>query len=338
MRTKTRSARVAAAVAVGAAAATLATACSSNGAANASTVRIVGYSTPAPAYAALEAAFQKTSAGKGIKFSESFDSSGTQSKLVASGHPADYVTFSTEPDMTALVPKFVSSSWDKNATKGIVTDSVVVLVVRKGNPKHLTGWSDLIKPGVKIVTPDPASSGSAKWNLLAAYEQVLQNGGTPAQAQQYIAKFFQNVVSKPSSGSDAMSTFLQGTGDVLLSYEDEAIRAKAQGSKIDYVIPQQDLLIQNPAAVTTTAPKAAQSFLDFALSTKGQQIFESQGYRPAVKGTPISAVKGANDPNNPFPTPAKLATVAQMGGWNTVNSKFFDDTNGIITKIEAANS
>ena len=338
MRTNTRSARGAAVVAAVAAAATLATACSSNGGATSSTVRIVGYSTPAPAYAALETAFQKTSAGKGVKFSQSFDSSGTQSKLVASGHPADYVTFSTEPDMTRLVPKFVSPSWNKNATKGLVTKSVVVMVVRQGNPKHITGWSDLVKPGVKIVTPDPASSGSAKWNLLAAYEQVLQNGGTPAQARQYIAKLFQNVVSKPSSGSDAMSTFLQGTGDVLLSYENEAIGARAQGSKIDYIVPQQDLLIENPAAVTKTAPKAAQSFLNFVLSSKGQEIFASHGYRPAVPGTHIPTVKGANNPSNPFPTPAQLETIAQMGGWAKVDPEFFDSTNGIITKIEAANS
>lgn len=338
MNISSKSARIAALLAATAATATLAAACSSAGAGTSSTVRIVGYSTPAPAYAALEAAFEKTAAGKGVSFSQSFDSSGTQSKLVASGHPADYVTFSTEPDMTRLVPKFVANNWNSGPTKGMVTDSVVVLVVRKGNPKHITGWSDLTKPGVQIVTPDPASSGSAKWNLLAAYEQVLQNGGTPAQAQQYLAKFFQNVVSKPASGSDAMSTFLQGTGDVLLSYEDEAIRARAQGDKIDYVVPQQDLLIENPAAVTTNAPPAAKNFLKFVLSAQGQKIFAQQGYRPAVKSTQIPTVKGANDPSNPFPTPAKLATVAQMGGWDKVDSKFFDTTNGIVTKIEAANS
>jgi sulfate transport system substrate-binding protein len=340
--THTRKVRLAAVVTAGVATAALA-ACSSSGAtssggSSASAVRIVGYSTPAPAYTALEAAFNKTSAGKGVKFSSSYDSSGTQSKLVAAGHPADYVTFSTEPDMTRLVPQFVSPSWNKNATKGIVTKSVVVLVVRKGNPKHITSWSDLIKPGVKIVTPDPASSGSAKWNLLAAYEQVLQNGGTTAQANQYVAKFFKNVVSKPSSGSDAMSTFVQGTGDVLLSYEDEAIRARAEGDKVDYIVPQQDLQIENPAAVTKTAPKAAQNFLNFVLSKQGQQVFASQGFRPAVPGTKIPTVKGANDPSNPFPTPAKLETIAQMGGWAKVDPKFFGDTTGIITKIEAANS
>jgi sulfate/thiosulfate-binding protein len=335
-----KASRAAAVVAAVAATATLAAACSSSGSGSGShTVRIVGYSTPAPAYAALIKAFNKTSDGKGIGFAQSFDSSGTQSKLVQSGHPADYVTFSTGPDMTNLVPQFVSPDWDKNATKGIVTDSVVVFVVRKGNPLHIQNWSDLIKPGVKVVTPDPASSGSAKWNLLAAYEQAIQNGGTPADAASYVAKLFKNVVSKPSSGSDAMSTFVQGTGDVLLSYEDEAIRARAQGDKVDYVVPQQDLLIQNPAAVTKTAPAAAKNFLNFVLSKQGQTIFADNGFRPAVKSTPIPKnIPGVNDASNPFPTPAKLATIDQMGGWDSVNSKYFDSTNGIITKIEAANS
>lgn len=341
MSTSRATTRTAAVVAAVAATATLAAACSSSSGSGggSDTVRIVGYSTPAPAYAALIKAFNKTSEGKGVSFGQSFDSSGTQSKLVASGTAADYVTFSTEPDMTRLVPQFVSPSWNQNATKGIVTDSVVVFVVRKGNPLHIHNWSDLLKPGVKIVTPDPASSGSAKWNLLAAYEQAIQNGGTPADAANYVAKFFKNVVSKPSSGSDAMSTFVQGTGDVLLSYEDEAIRARAQGDKVDYVVPPQDLLIENPAAVTKTAPTAAKNFLNFVLSKQGQTIFAENGFRPAVKGTPIPKnIPGVNDPSNPFPTPAKLETVQQMGGWAKVDPKFFDDTNGIITKIESANS
>lgn len=337
MTASRRTVRVAAVVAASAAVASLA-ACSSGGSGSSKTVRIVGYSTPAPAYDALSKAFRQTSAGHGVKFSTSFDSSGSQSKAVDAGQPADYVTFSIEPDMTRLVPKFVAPDWDSGPTKGIVTNSVVVLVVRKGNPKHITGWNDLVKPGVKIVTPDPASSGSAKWNLLAAYEQAIQNGGSATDATNYLTRFFKNVVSKPSSGSDAMTTFVKGTGDVLLSYEDEAIRARAQGEPVDYVVPQQDLLIQNPAAVTKTAPQAAKDFLAFVFGQQGQKIFAEQGFRPAVKGTPIPTVKGANDPKNPFPTPAKLATISDLGGWDTADTKFFDDTNGIVTKIEAANS
>ncbi|MGH3373800.1 MAG: substrate-binding domain-containing protein, partial [Actinoallomurus sp.] len=139
---------------------------SANGA---STVQIVAYSVPKPAYDSLEPAFKKTNEGTGVSFSASHGASGSQSKAVDSGQPADYVGFSLEPDMTRLVPKYVASDWNSGPTKGIVSDSVVVLMVRKGNPKHIKTWSDLIKPGVKIVTPDPASSGSAKWNILAAY-------------------------------------------------------------------------------------------------------------------------------------------------------------------------
>lgn len=312
-------------------------ACTSGASADASTVRIVAYSTPQPAYDALEAAFAKTPAGKDVKFSASYDSSGSQSKAVESGQPADYVAFSLEPDMTRLVPQFVAPSWNSGPTHGIVSQSVVVLVVRKGNPLHITGWNDLTKPGVKIVTPDPASSGSAKWNILAAYQHVISDGGTPQQAEQYLTALFQNVVSKPSSGSDAMTTFTKGTGDVLLSYEDEAIRARAQGQPVDYIVPNEDLLIQNPAAVTKSSSAASREFLDYVESKPGQEIFASQGFRPALPGVHVAAVKGANDPSNPFPNPDKLSTITQMGGWSTVDDKFFGDPNGIVTKIEAAN-
>ena len=229
----------------------------------------------------------------------------------------------------------MAAGWDSGPTKGLVSDSVVVLTVRKGNPKHITGWADLIKPGIKIVSPDPASSGSAKWNILAAYTHVLADGGTEADAQTYLKSFFANVVSKPSSGSDAMSTFLNGTGDVLVSYEDEAIDARQAGQPVDYVIPAESMLIENPAAVTIGAPTAASAFLDYVESDAGQQVFASAGFRPVVAGTKVGTVKGANDPSNPFPTVQKLTTIESLGGWTAVNAKYFDKTNGIVTKIES---
>ncbi|HVU72241.1 MAG TPA: extracellular solute-binding protein [Mycobacteriales bacterium] len=299
------------------------------------TVNIVAYSVPKPAYDALTAAFQKTSAGAGVKFTSSYGASGSQSKAVLAGQKADYVAFSLEPDLTKLVPSKVDASWNSGPTKGLVSDSVVVLVVRKGNPKGIKGWADLVKPGVQIVTPDPASSGSAKWNLLAAYQQVIAQGGTADQAAQYVTALFKNVVSRADSGAKATTQFLGGTGDVLLSYENEAIGAKQNGADIDYIIPDQTVLIENPAAVTTTAPQAAKDFLSYVESADGQKIFASKGYRPVLPGVDPGTVQGANDPSNPFPTPQDLITIESLGGWKTVNDQLFGD-NGVITKIEAA--
>src|SRR6478672_1255154 len=319
-RRRLRPSRLAAAAALTSAAALAISGCSSSAAAggDSKTVNLVAFSTPKPAYDALQAAFAQTSQGKGVQFSASYDASGSQSKAVAAGHPADYVNFSTGPDMSRLVPQFVDSNWNQGSTKGIVADSVVVIVVRKGNPKHITGWDDLIKPGIQIVTPDPASSGSAKWNLLAAYEHVIAEGGTDAQAKDYLAKFFKNVVSKPSSGSDAAATFESGTGDALISYESEAITARQKGEDLEYIVPKESVLIETPAAVTKSAPQAAKDFLSYAESSAGQQIVAANGWRPALQGVNPGSVKGAMDESNPFPQVQKLTTVSQLGGWDKV--------------------
>ena len=297
-------------------------------------MNIVGFSTPKLAYGALETAFQATSAGSGVSFSESYGPSGTQEKAIAAGQPADYVALSLQSDMTKLVPKFVAPTWNSGTNAGIVSESIVVIAVRPGNPKHICGWSDLIKSGIKIVTPDPATSGSAKWNILAAYSHILQDGGTKAQAEDYLKAFFKNVVAKPDSGADATTTFLSGTGDALISYENEAIGARQAGKKLDYVIPAESFLIQNPGAVTVKAGTSASNFLEFVNSTQGQTIFSSKGFRPVTTGVTVGSVVGANDPSNPFPNPEHLETIADLGGWKSVNTQFFDPNNGIVTKIE----
>ncbi|HEX8767346.1 MAG TPA: extracellular solute-binding protein [Jatrophihabitans sp.] len=311
------------------------TGCSSSDASSGGKLSLVAYSVPKPAYEALTSAFAKTPQGKGVNWASSYGASGTQSQAVGNGQKADYVAFSLEPDLTKLVPKFVDATWNSGPTKGLVSKSVVVIAVRKGNPLHIAGWNDLTKPGVKIVTPDPGSSGSAKWNILAAYSHVLAGGGTEAQARDYLKAFFGNVVSKPNSGSNATSTFLNGTGDVLLSYENEAIAARQKGQPLDYLVPAESILIENPAAVTRTAPQAAKDFLAFVQSADGQRIFASKGYRPVIEGVTVGSVAGANDPANPFPTVAKLQTIADLGGWSAVNKKYFDKNTGIVTTIMA---
>ncbi len=334
MSNMSRRRRAAAVTTAALAAAVGLSACSSSSGGSGKSVAIVAFSVPKPAYDALESAFEKTSAGKGVTFSQSYGPSGTQSKAVAAGQKADYVGLSLEPDMAKLVPQFIDSGWSAGKTKGIVSSSVVVIAVRKGNPKHITGWDDLVSSDVKIVTPDPASSGSAKWNILAAYSHILADGGSAADAKAYLTKFFQHVASKPASGSDATTTFLKGTGDVLISYENEAITARAKGAKIDYIIPDESILIQNPGAVTKKASSAAKDFLSFAESADGQKIFASKGFRPVDSSVSPGTVTGANDSANPFPTVTKLYTIDKLGGWDKVNTEFFDDTKGLVTQIE----
>lgn len=299
-------------------------------------VSVVGFSVLQTANAKVLKDFQNTSAGKGVKFTTAYGASGDESRAVASGLHADEVHLSLEPDVTSLVDAgIVPKNWNTGPNKGVLTQSVVSIVVRKGNPKHITSWDDLTKPGVKIVTPNPGSSGSAKWNILAAYGHVLAQGGSPAQAQAYLKKFFGNVVSMPGSGHDATTAFESGTGDVLLSYEDEAIEARQAGANFDYIVPDQTLLIQNTGALTKDATPSAKSFYNFQLSKAGQTDYAEEGFRPLDPSIHV-AVKGANDPNNPFPQPKTLMTIDKdFGGWDSANTKFFDENNGIVTKIMA---
>jgi sulfate transport system substrate-binding protein len=313
-------------------------------AAGGSTVNIVGYSVLEQANANVIKAFQATDAGKDVQFQESYGASGDQSRAVLAGTKADEVHLSLEPDVAKLADAgIVDKNWKSNDTKGICTQSIVVMVVKSGNPKGIKTWADLTKPGVGIVTPNPASSGSAKWNLLAAYGSALAGGGSDADAQSYMTSFFKNVVALPDSGRDATTAFTSGTGDVLLSYENEAILARQSGTDFDYVVPDSSIQIQNPCAVTKDAPKAATDFMDFQKSTAGQKLYAETGYRPMGNVGTVS-VDGANDPSNPFPAPAKLLTVdGDFGGWSTANEKYFGSGTdgqalGIITKLQAAAS
>jgi sulfate/thiosulfate-binding protein len=334
--------RVTTAVAVTLSAAVLA-ACgggSDSGSGSGARLSLVAYSVPKAADGALQKAFQKTADGKGVTFTESYGASGDQSRAVAGGLKADVTHFSLTPDTTRLVDAgLVAKDWDQTSTKGILSTSVVAIVVRKGNPKNIQSFADLAKPGIGIVTPNPGSSGSARWNILAAYQSVIAGGGSEADAQDYLTKLFANVKALPGSGRDATTAFQGGTGDVLLSYENEAIFARQSGEDIDYVIPKQNLLIENPGAVTAKAPAAAEKFLAFGESAAGQKVFAQFGFRPVagVDGVDVGEVEGANDPADPFPTIDDLFTIDEtFGGWEATNKKFFDEKDGIITKIIAA--
>src|SRR3954463_5366197 len=297
------------------------------GAARDTKLSLVAYSTPKDAYGQLIPAFQKTAAGSGVSFSQSYGASGEQSRAVASGLDADIVAFSLSPDITALAQKQpVAQNWKKDKRHGVVTRSVVVFVVRDGNPKKLKTWSDLLKPGVQIVTPNPFTSGGARWNVMAAYGGALRSGKTPKQAVAYLGKLWKHVVAQPTSAREGLQTFLAGRGDVFLAYENEALFAQKHGQPVQFVIPKATILIENPVAVTSISKhrQQARAFVDFLRTKPAQRIFAENGYRPVVKGV----TQGLS-----FPVRPQLFTIKYVGGWPKVEKKFFDPNGGVMAKI-----
>jgi sulfate/thiosulfate transport system substrate-binding protein len=288
---------------------------------------LVAYSTPEEAYREIIPAFNKTPEGEGVGFDQSYASSGEQSRAVEGGLPADVVEFSLEPDITRLVDAgLVDADWNQNQYKGMVTDSVVVFMVRKGNPENIKDWDDLVTGDVEVLEPNPFTSGGAKWNIMAAYGAQLEKGKTPEQAKQYLADLFENVPVLDKSARESLQTFSSGKGDVLLGYENEAILAQQQGEDLDYIVPDQTLLIENPVAVVNESkdPKLAKSFVDFLYTPEAQEIFVQKGYRPVVDGIP-----GADE----FPTPSSLFEITKFGGWDKVNDEFFDPEQGVVAEI-----
>jgi sulfate/thiosulfate-binding protein len=299
------------------------------GAARDTKLTLVAYSTPREAYGALISAFEKTAAGKDVSFSQSYGASGEQARAVIAGLDADVVAFSLEPDMTSLVQKnLVAKTWKKDAHNGMVTRSVVVFMVRDGNPKKLRTWNDLLKPGVQVITPNPFTSGGAKWNIMAAYGGALRSGKTPSQAVNYLRKLWKHVVAQPTSAREGLQTFLAGRGDVFLAYENEALFAQKKGQNVQFVIPKATILIENPIAVTSTSKHKTETraFLKYLRTKSAQRIFAENGYRPVIKG----ATQGLNFPQRP-----QLFTIKYVGGWPKVDKRFFDPRTGIIAKLQS---
>src|SRR3954454_2365826 len=290
---------------------------------------VVGYSPPESVYAeTLEPAFEESSKGSGISFSNSFGASGDQSRAVVAGQPASVVHFSQGGDMERLVEEgeLVSKDWEKQPYGGIATHSVVVILVKKGNPEGIESFKDLETKDVDVVTPNPFSSGSARWNIMAIYGSALEEGKSPDQALEAVKTVLEKTVAQPGSGRDAFSAFSQGQGDVLLTYENEAIKAEKEGEDVEYVIPPATLQIETPIAVTKDAPEpAAEDFLNWLWSDEAQELWAENGYRPV---NPKLV-----DPKQ-FPTPKQLFKISKFGGWGKVNDEFFDEESGSVAQIE----
>src|SRR6266566_2094246 len=236
---------------------------------------LVGYSTPKAVLGKIIQAWQQTPDGNNVSFTQSYGASTDQARAVANGLKADVVFLSTGDDVNLLVDAgLVDSKWNHQAYNGIGADTVVVFAVRNGNPKHIRSWNDLVRSGVQVLTPNPFSSGSAKWNILAAYGAQRRLGKTDKQATAYVQQLFKHVVSQDTSGRNATNTFLAGKGDVLLTYESEALNSRLNGQDIQYVIPRQSMLIELPIAVlkNSSNKETANKFIRFVKGDTAQDL------------------------------------------------------------------
>ena len=296
------------------------------------TLTLVGYTTPREVYEEVIPAFQATPAGEGIDVEQSYGPSGDQSRAVEAGLAADVLALSLAPDITRLEePGVVDPTWDDGPTQGFVSTSVVVFLVREGNPKGIQTWDDLVEDDVEVITPNPFSSGGAQWNVAAAYGAQLAQGATQAEALEYLRTLFANVPVQPKGARESLQVFQAGKGDVLLAYENEAKLAQANGEPVELVIPDDTILIQNPIAVTTDGgnPTASQAFVDYALSAPAQTVFAEKGYRSVL---PEVATQFAAD----FPEVPGLFTMDEdLGGWSTFRDEFFDPDTGYVADIFA---
>jgi sulfate/thiosulfate-binding protein len=291
---------------------------------------LVAYSTPREAYAEIIPAFQKTAAGKDVDFDQSYGASGEQALAVRAGLKADLVALSLEPDVSILVKAgLIAPNWNKDRYHGMVTDSVVVFVLRNGNPKHIKTWDDLLKKGVEVINPNPFTSGGARWNIMAAYGAWRVEGKTHKQAVANLTKLFKNISVQDKSAREALQTFTSGKGDVFLSYENEALFARSKGQNLQYIIPKSTILIENPIAILkgTQYPQQAKAFVNFLRTPAAQRIFAKNGYRPILKGV-------LEDWRVNFPKRPNLFTIKRFGGWAKVQKQFFDPNTGIVAKIE----
>ncbi len=300
----------------------------SEGASGGEEFSLVSYSTPQQAYEEIIPSFTSTPDGEGLSFEQSYGSSGEQSRAVESGLAADVVALSLEPDVTRLVEAgLVDEDWNKDEYDGMVTNSVVSFMVRPGNPENIDSWDDLTQEGIEVIAPNPITSGGARWNTMAAYGQVVEQGGSEEEGVQFLRDLFANITVQDTSARDSLQTFTSGQGDVLIGYENEAITAQNAGEEVEYVTPDETILIENPAAVVNESanPEQAQAFIDFVREPEQQEVFQENGYRPVDE-------KVLDEQE--FPEPAGLFTIDDVGGWSEASSKFFDEESGIVTEIQ----
>ncbi|MBS0308654.1 MAG: sulfate ABC transporter substrate-binding protein [Proteobacteria bacterium] len=293
----------------------------------------VSYDPTRELYQEFNAAFAqhwKAKTGDDLKVKQSHGGSGKQARSVIDGLEADVVTLALASDIDAIAEKgYLAKDWQRRLPHNSAPyTSTIVFLVRKGNPKGIKDWSDLVKPGVSVITPNPKTSGGARWNYLAAWGYALkQPGGSEASAKEFVGKLFKNVPVLDSGARGATTTFVErGIGDVLLAWENEAILAiKELGpDKVEIVAPSLSILAEPPVAVVDKVAdkrgsrKVAEAYLQYLYTDEGQEIAAKHYYRPITD-------KVAKKYAAQFPK-VKLFTIDELfGGWGKAQPAHFGD-------------
>ncbi len=263
--------------------------------------------------------------GKVVDFKESYQGSGAQARAVVDGFDADVVALSLDPDV-AIIEKagLITADWRSGPHGGMVSQSIVVIAVRPGNPLGIRDWGDLAKDGVKVLTPNVRTSGGAMWNVAAIYGAALRGHAgvapnDPAAAEEVMAAILGNVEVMDKGARESMTTFENGVGDAALTYENEVLVARQAGKAMDYVVPRSTIVIENPAAVVDTyadkhgTMEVAQAFVQYLHTLDAQKAYAQYGLRP---------VDAAAMPAD-LPAVSDAFTIRDIGGWDTVLADVF---------------
>lgn len=305
------------------------------------TLTLGAYTTPREALGAIIPLFQKywrDKTGQEVEFDESYLGSGAQSRSIIQGFEADVAVLALEADMTRIQREgLIAPDWKSKGAHGMVSNSIVVLAVRKGNPKNIRDWKDLTKPGVDILTPDPMTSGGARWNVMALWGAARRGSvegytkGDDASARQFLKDVFKNVSVLDKGARESITNFEKGVGDVAITYENEVKVGQQAGQDYEYVVPHSTILIENPAAVIDVyvdkhgTRAVAEAFRDFLVTPAAQQVFAKYGLRPV---DPQVAAASAGQ----FAAVPDLFRIDDLGGWAAVTPRFFGE-DGIYTKL-----
>lgn len=298
-------------------------------------ITLVGYAVPKAAHDVIIKKFTakwQQEHNQKVTFKQTYGGSGTQTRAVIDGLPADVVHLALGGDVDKLATaSLVAADWDKKLpNKAIVAQSVAAIITRPGNPKKIKSFADLARPDVKWITANPKTSGGARWNFLALWNDAIKSGANEAKATEFVTTAFKNVAVLPKDAREATDAFAkQGQGDALLNYENEILFAKDKGQALEYVVPDVNVSIDTPVAIVDKNVEkhgnrvVVEAFVKYLFTPEAQAEFVKLGYRPAATA--------AADPR--FPKVKSLGTIAEYGGWKSFQQKFFED-GAIYDKIQ----